>query len=124
ARSGWLSGIATGKSARGLKEVLAVHGIEGHFVTRQTADHHPSKPHPAMLEAALAEASVSPENAVMVGDTSFDMEMARSAGVRAIGVSWGYHTSDQLIASGAASVLKRFEDLVPILCDIWGHEDG
>ena len=88
---GRLLGVATGKSDRGLHACLDTHGIKHRFVSLQTADRHPSKPHPAMLEAALDDAGVSPGDAVMIGDTSFDMEMAVAAGVRAIGVSWGYH---------------------------------
>lgn len=101
---GWLLGIATGKSLRGLKHVLATHGLGELFLTLQTADHHPSKPHPAMLEAALAEAGTGPAETVMIGDTSFDMLMAQSAGVRAIGVDWGYHSPDELRAAGADAI--------------------
>jgi len=98
---GWRLGVATGKSDRGLALLLAHHGIARHFTTLQTADRHPSKPHPAMLLAALAEAGASPQASVMIGDTAFDMAMARAAGVRAVGVTWGYHGSDELIAAGA-----------------------
>lgn len=104
AEDGWHLGVATGKSHRGLTACLTQHGLIEHFVTLQTADHHPSKPHPAMLEQALAEAGVDPAQAVMVGDTTFDMEMGRAAGVRAIGVGWGYHEEAELIAAGAVSV--------------------
>jgi phosphoglycolate phosphatase len=98
-------GIATGRSSRGLAACLATHGLEGHFATVQTADGHPSKPHPAMLEAALAETGVGPEEAVMIGDTVFDIEMAAAAGVRAIGVGWGYHDAAELRAAGAGVVV-------------------
>lgn len=100
----WQLAVATGKSDRGLAACLATHGIADLFVSLQTADRHPSKPHPAMLEAALFEAGAQPHQAVMIGDTSFDMLMARSAGVRAIGVNWGYHAPHELLASGALSV--------------------
>ena len=88
-QEGWLLGVATGKSDRGLAHCLERHGIAGHFVTLQTADRHPSKPHPAMIEAALAQAGAACERSMMIGDTSYDMAMARAAGVTAIGVSWG-----------------------------------
>lgn len=101
---GWSLAVATGKSDRGLAACLATHGIADLFVSLQTADRHPSKPHPAMLEAALFEAGAQRAQAVMIGDTSFDMLMARSIGVPAIGVSWGYHAPHELIASGAVSV--------------------
>lgn len=104
-----LLGVATGKSRRGLDILLETHGLAGFFDTEQVSDHFPSKPHPAMLEAALAEMGVSADRAVMVGDTEFDMEMAQSAKVAGIGVSWGYHPVDRL---GAAHVvIDRFEDL-------------
>lgn len=101
---GWTLGVATGKSDRGLAHCLAMHGLTASFVTLQTADRHPSKPHPAMLEAALAEAGAEPADAVMIGDTAYDMAMARAAGVRAIGVDWGYHTAAELVAAGAEVV--------------------
>lgn len=104
--AGWSLAVATGKSDRGLTACLATHGIADLFVSLQTADRHPSKPHPAMLEAALFEAGAQPHEAVMIGDTSFDMLMARSAGVRGLGVAWGYHAPAELIASGALSVAE------------------
>ena len=103
---GWRLAVATGKSDRGLAACLATHGIADLFVSLQTADRHPSKPHPAMLEAALFEAGALPAQAVMIGDTSFDILMARSARVAAIGVAWGYHAPDELLASGALSVAE------------------
>jgi phosphoglycolate phosphatase len=109
--AGWVLGVATGKSDRGLAHCLAVHGLTGHFSTLQTADRHPSKPHPQMLEAALAEAAARPEHAVMIGDTSYDMQLARAVGVRALGVAWGYHDTDELIAAGAEAVAQTPEDL-------------
>ncbi|OQW47554.1 MAG: haloacid dehalogenase [Proteobacteria bacterium SG_bin6] len=112
---GWRLGVATGKSDRGLAHILAHHGIAGHFVTLQTADRHPSKPHPAMIEAALAEVGVAAGDAVMIGDTSFDMAMAVSAGVRAIGVGWGYHPNDELVAAGAVAVAEDVGELSAML---------
>lgn len=108
---GWQLGVATGMSDRGLAHCLASHGIAGRFVTLQTADRHPSKPHPAMLEAALFEAATQAEDAVMIGDTSFDMEMAGAAGVRAIGVAWGYHHPDELAGAGAEFVAETPTEL-------------
>jgi phosphoglycolate phosphatase len=101
---GWLLAVATGKSDRGLGLVLEHHGLSRRFVSLQTADRHPSKPHPSMIEAALAQAGADRAQAVMIGDTSFDMMMARAAGVRALGVGWGYHCPDELRAAGALSV--------------------
>ncbi len=108
---GRLLGVATGKSDRGLHACLDTHGIKHRFVSLQTADRHPSKPHPAMLEAALDDAGVSPADAVMIGDTSFDMEMAVAAGVRAIGVSWGYHEPQELFDTGDSAVAETAPQL-------------
>src|SRR3546814_6453894 len=103
-RDGWLLAIATGKSERGLRACLEMHGILDLFVSLQTADKHPSKPHPAMLEAAMIEAGASPSQSVMIGDTTFDILMANDAGVRALGVEWGYHEAQELRAAGAQAV--------------------
>ncbi len=97
-----LMGVATGKSRRGLTGLIAHHHLGGLFVTQHCADDHPSKPHPSMLWAALSDAGVAPQEAVMIGDTSYDMEMGRAAGMATIGVTWGYHAPDAL---GAAHVL-------------------
>jgi phosphoglycolate phosphatase len=98
---GWLLGVATGKSDRGLRLCLEHHGLARRFVTLQTADRHPSKPHPSMIEAALAEAGAEANSSIMIGDTSFDMAMAKAAHVAAVGVAWGYHERQELIAAGA-----------------------
>lgn len=113
--AGWSLAVATGKSDRGLAACLATHGIADLFVSLQTADRHPSKPHPAMLEAALFEAGATRDQAVMIGDTSFDMLMARSIGVAGIGVGWGYHAAPELLASGAARVVGTAEALAAAL---------
>ncbi|MBU6165828.1 MAG: HAD-IA family hydrolase [Alphaproteobacteria bacterium] len=115
ADAGWLLAVATGKSDRGLKLALEHHGIHDRFVSLQTADRHPSKPHPSMLHAALADAGAQAEQAVMIGDTIFDMAMGQAAGVRAIGVDWGYHEADELIDAGAAHVARDADHLLAIL---------
>lgn len=112
---GWLLGVATGKSDRGLEHCLATHGLSRHFVSLQTADRHPSKPHPAMLEAALFEAGALPASAVMIGDTAYDMVMAVNAGVRALGVDWGYHTPAELTDAGAETVARDPLHLLELL---------
>ena len=109
---GWRLGVATGKSDRGLAICLEHHGLTDKFITLQTADRHPSKPHPSMIEAAMAEAGTSPETTVMIGDTSFDMKMARNAGVRALGVSWGYHPAEELRAAGAHAVANHPREIL------------
>lgn len=96
ARDDLLVAIATGKSRRGLDHVLSMHGLTGRFVSEQVADFHPSKPHPAMLHAVLAETGAEAAQAVMIGDTSFDMEMGKAAGCLTLAVDWGYHSRDVL----------------------------
>ncbi|KQU48331.1 haloacid dehalogenase [Sphingomonas sp. Leaf339] len=112
---GWTLGVATGKSDRGLAHVLSHHGLERYFATLQTADRHPSKPDPAMLHAAMAETGAMPHMTAMIGDTSFDMAMARAAGTRAVGVAWGYHAPAELIAAGANVVADHARDLPALL---------
>ena len=104
-------GIATGKSQRGVAHLLARQGWEGVFATIQTADDAPSKPDPGMLLRALDATNVPAGQAVMVGDTSYDMAMARSAGIRGIGVSWGYHPVPALREAGAETIIDTFDEL-------------
>ena len=91
-----LLAVATGKSRRGLDKMLERHGLNGVFHSEQVADHHPSKPNPSMILTALNETGVVPARAVMLGDTTYDMDMARAAGIKKIGVTWGYHAADTL----------------------------
>ena len=113
-----LLGVATGKSRRGLDKVLESHGLTKTFVTEHVADHHPSKPHPSMLQACLSDTGVAAERAVMIGDTAYDMEMAKAAGLYAVGVSWGYHDRDQL--AQADVIIDKFQDLPAVLKGFWG----
>lgn len=104
--NGWTLGVATGMSDRGLGFCLEANGVADLFVTLQTADRHPSKPHPAMLQEALFEAGAQADQAVMIGDTAYDMQMAKAAQVRGVGVDWGYHHPRELIAAGAEVVVE------------------
>jgi phosphoglycolate phosphatase len=101
---GWLLAVATGKSDRGLALCLDCHGYTERFVSLQTADRHPSKPHPSMVEQAMADAGAAPETTIVIGDTAFDMGMAVNAGATAIGAGWGYHEVEELVAAGAIAV--------------------
>ena len=103
-----LLALATGKSRRGLDATLTGHGLKGWFQSTQTADEHPSKPNPSMIQKILAETGADAARVVMIGDTSFDMDMARAAGVSALGVSWGHHPPESL---GADIVIDDFADL-------------
>jgi phosphoglycolate phosphatase len=109
--AGWLLGIATGKTADGLHSTLDHFDLAGHFLTLQNADGGPGKPAPHMLERAITEAGARAENTVMIGDTSFDMEMACAAKVAGIGVSWGYHERQDLVNAGAGCIIDDFSDL-------------
>lgn len=113
--NGWQLGVATGKSDRGLHRCLDHHGLGGLFVTLQTADRHPSKPHPSMVYQAMADAGVDAANTVMIGDTLYDIHMGVAAKCRTIGVSWGYHDADELHAAGADCVVHDVDELYAIL---------
>jgi phosphoglycolate phosphatase len=112
-------GIATGKSQRGVRLVLTHHGLIDHFITIKTADDAPSKPDPGMVIAAMREAGVDAADTVVVGDTVYDIAMARAAGASALGVTWGYHPGAALSEAGALAVIDTFPTLVPALEKIW-----
>jgi phosphoglycolate phosphatase len=112
---GWMLAVATGKSDRGLKHVLEIHNIERYFVSLQTADRHPSKPHPSMIVQAIADAGAVPATSVMIGDTSFDIGMGINAGCLTVGVAWGYHAPEELFDEGAHFVADRPDQLPEIL---------
>ena len=114
---GWNLGVATGKSDRGLIRCLDQHAITGLFVTLQTADRHPSKPHPSMVYQALADAGADARNAVVIGDTVFDIHMGRAAGTRTVGVNWGYHRVAELREAGADYIAESLDDLKAYLKD-------
>lgn len=109
--AGDLLGVATGKSLRGLTATLAHHGLSDRFVTLQTSDLAPGKPQPDMALRAMAETGAEPGRTVMIGDTTYDMMMARNAGIAAIGVAWGYHGVAELEAAGAAVIVDSFDAL-------------
>lgn len=98
-------GIATGKSRRGVGAIIETYGWRGIFETIQTSDDAPSKPHPGMIENACRDTGISAGRAIMIGDSSYDMRMARAAGARAIGVAWGFQSPELLIESGAEIIV-------------------
>jgi phosphoglycolate phosphatase len=118
---GWLLAVATGKSDRGLRHCLDEHGLHARFISLQTADRHPSKPHPSMVEQAIADAGAAPETTIVVGDTSFDMAMAVAARARGIGAGWGYHDAEELIEAGAVAVADAPSDVLTLIRE---HADG
>jgi phosphoglycolate phosphatase len=117
-------GIATGKSRRGVTRLLDQEGWHGHFVTVQTADDHPSKPHPSMIQRAIVECGAEASQTVMIGDTSFDMQMARNAGVRALGVAWGYHPVEELERAGAHAIVDSYPALLSLEHSLFISEEN
>ena len=112
---GWMLGIATGKSDRGLERCLDHHAIKGLFVTLQTADRHPSKPHPSMVYQAMADAGADPKSTVVIGDTVYDIHMGKAAGCRTIGVGWGYHPVAEMREAGAGMIAENMDELTQML---------
>jgi len=104
-------GMATGHTSVTIAPALAALRWSDFFRTIQAADMAPSKPHPAMLLQALEATNVGPEDALFVGDTTYDMEMAQAANVRSMGVSWGYHGAERLVAAGASCVASNVDEL-------------
>lgn len=113
--AGWLMGIATGKSHRGLVSTLKHHELFDRFVTHQTADRAHGKPHPDMMHKAMDATGAQAEHTIMIGDTTFDIEMAQNAGVRSIGVTWGYHETQELMDAGATVVAHSSDELITAL---------
>jgi phosphoglycolate phosphatase len=107
--------IATSKSRAGLERSLAAHGLTDCFAASTTPDAGPSKPDPAVLLGLLEGLSCPAARAVMVGDTTFDLDMAHAAGVHAIGVLWGAHPRARLESSSPHALLESFAELVPYL---------
>ena len=107
ARDDVLIGMVTGKSRRGVTAVFETHGFGAHFLTVRTADDCPSKPHPAMVLECCADAGIDPADTIVIGDSVYDMMMAKSAGAQALGVSWGYGEADALSAAGADAVVHE-----------------
>lgn len=109
--SGALLAVATGKSRRGLDRILSELELEKQFVVTRCADETRSKPHPQMLHEILDFTAIDPAATVMIGDTSYDMEMASNAGVVPLGVSYGVHQADVLKQAGAVEVVQSVAEL-------------
>lgn len=115
ARPDTMLGIATGKSRRGADYIVERYGWRQHMATIQTADDAPSKPHPDMILQAMRETGAQPERTLMVGDSSFDIQMAVAAGVIPVAVSWGFQPVATLQALGARHVLTDCAELTGII---------
>lgn len=113
--AGYLLSIITSRSNGRLVDLLKQQGIAERFIALKTVDHGPGKPNPHLMLQTLAETGVDAADAVMVGDTTFDILMARNAGTTAIGVSWGVHERHELTEAGAAHVVDEFHEIPPTL---------
>lgn len=120
---GYLLAIATGKSLRGTHALVQGHQLDGLFQSIQTADGNPGKPSPVMVEKALNDCGAAAQHAVVIGDTVFDMQMARNAGVAGIGVSWGYHPTPALQDAGAGDIATSFTDLPGLIAATVGEPE-
>ncbi len=108
---GWLLGIATSKGRGGIQHLLDAHGWHNLFDAAFCADDGPGKPDPHMLRCNMQAVDADPAHTVMIGDTSFDMAMARAADCHALGVSWGFHTPDEIREGGAHQIVDAFAAL-------------
>lgn len=116
---GFSLGIATGKSRRGLLRTLERHSLSELFCVLKTADDGPGKPNPDILLDAIDEVQTIAEKTAMIGDTIYDMIMAKEALVTAIGVSWGYHDTGELKEAGARIIAQDCAELQPALRALW-----
>lgn len=107
-------GIATGKSLRGLQASLSHHGILDLFMILRTPDHGPGKPDPFMVLDACHHLGIPSSRTIVIGDTTYDMMMAKSAGALALGVSWGYHQPLELVAAGAQEIMAQPASFCPV----------
>jgi len=112
---GYLLAVATGKSRRGLNEDLNHVNLKEMFISTRCADETASKPSPLMLKEILQEVGVKPAQALVVGDTEYDILMAKAAHVPSIGVSYGVHEPQRLIDAGASTYILQLSDLLTLL---------
>lgn len=113
--AGCVLSIITSRPTRRLHEILESQGLTGRFMALKTTDHGAGKPAPDLMLQTLAEIGVDKEDAVMIGDTIFDIQMARAAGTAAVGVSWGVHDAHELHGAGAGHVIDGFDELAPVV---------
>ncbi len=115
--AGAVLAIATGKSRAGLDRVFANTDLQKHFVVSRCADESCNKPNPQMLYEILDFTSLETSKAIMVGDTTYDLDMAKNAGMAGLGAGYGVHSPSELRASGALYVANSFTDLIEWLLD-------
>lgn len=110
-----LLAVATGKARVGLDRVLSATGLGQHFVASRCADEAKSKPHPQMLQQLLLQLDVPAARAVMIGDSVHDINMAHSAGIDAIGVSYGAHSRDKLATVAPKAIVDAPMQLLDVI---------
>jgi phosphoglycolate phosphatase len=120
-RRGWKLGVATGKSRRGLANIFRMHGLARLFHASACADDGPGKPHPFMVEENLRLIGACREDTLVIGDATHDMAMARAAGVRAVGVSWGFAQAEELSLAGAHELHHDYPSLTKALAAFGGE---
>lgn len=108
---GYRLAVATGKARRGLDRVLGAHGWEDFFDITRAADETASKPDPLMLNQILAHCDVRPDQALMVGDASFDLLMARNAGIDSVAVGYGAQSMERLLTFEPRLAIGSFPEL-------------
>lgn len=110
-REDFLLGVVTGKSRKGVDCLFKSNGFGDSFIVSRCADDCPSKPHPAMVLECCDELGVRPSDAIVIGDTSFDMQMGVAAGATTIGVNWGYHPRHKMESAGANAIVSNVAEL-------------
>ncbi|MFD1744403.1 HAD-IA family hydrolase [Rhizobium helianthi] len=115
ARDDLLLGAVTGKSRRGLDVICRAHGFDTIFTVSRTADDCPSKPHPAMVTECCDQTGMRVQDTLVIGDAIYDMQMAKAAGAKAIGVAWGYASVAELKAAGADAIAENPRDLLSLI---------
>ena len=111
-RDDLLIGAVTGKSRRGLDMILDTHDFRPYFIVSRTADDCPSKPHPAMVTECCDETGMVAADTLVIGDAVYDMQIAKAAGAKAVGVSWGYASVDDLWAAGADAIVDHPSEIL------------
>ncbi len=117
-----LLAIVTSRGNHRVHDILESCGFGGRFLCVKTVDHGPGKPNPYLLRQAMAEAGVEPAETVMIGDTTFDVLMARNAGTAAVGVSWGVHPRDELTAAGAHRIAENWHEVPDLVRALTGPD--
>jgi phosphoglycolate phosphatase len=121
--SGYLLAIITSRASRRLEEILEVQDLSKRFISLKTTDQGPGKPSPELMFQTLSETGVRAADAVMVGDTTFDILMARNAGTASVGVSWGVHEVDELHQAGADRVVTAFDEIPAVIDGLIGGSE-